>query len=124
MDRLRYTPFIFALTLLALTVIGCSASSEEPSAGLAATAAPAATPEPTAAPEFERPRASSEVPRMAVDELKERLDEGQDVVIVDTRSQANFDTGRIAGAIRMPSSTIDSPLEDFALDHLIVLYCA
>ena len=123
MDRLRSTRFISALTLIALLLIGCSASSEEPTAAPTA-AAPTAAPEPTATPEFERPGTPSEVPRMPVDELKAHLDDGQEIVIVDTRGQASYDLKRIPGSIRMPSSSIDSPLDDLPPDQLIVLYCA
>ena len=150
MSRLRTILFVLALTLIVLLLIGCGASSEEPTAASTATAAPTATLEPTATataaptatleptasansasgdapettPSGEIPEISTEVPRMPVDELKERLDDGQEIVIVDTRGQASYDLKHIPGAIRMPSSSIDSPLDELPLDHLIVLYCA
>jgi 3-mercaptopyruvate sulfurtransferase SseA len=109
--------------LTALLLIGCGASSAEPTA--APTAAPTATSEPTATPEPEAeiPSKSSEVPRMPVDEFKTRLDDGQEIVIVDTRSQASYDLKRIPGAIWVPSANLPSPLDDVPLDQEIVLYC-
>lgn len=61
---------------------------------------------------------------MPVDELKARLDNGDDIVVVDNRSQDEFDSMHITGAISVPSVNVDSPIDDLALDKEIVLYCA
>ena len=56
--------------------------------------------------------------------LKQRLDEGQLTVVVDTRSRNQYDARHISGAIWVPAVVNESPLDDLALDHEIVLYCA
>jgi hypothetical protein len=57
-----------------------------------------------------------EVPRISVEELKERIDSGESIVIGDTRGQSSFELGHIAGAIIIN--------DDLPLDQEIVLYCA
>jgi rhodanese-related sulfurtransferase len=67
----------------------------------------------------------SEVPRISVEELKERLDNGEAIVVGDTRPAAVYDVKHIAGAISMPASEIynESPMDELPLDQEIVLYC-
>ncbi len=69
------------------------------------------------------PSTSSEVPRISVEELKERLDNGEAIVVVDSRSENEYDTKHIPGAISVPSVLAESPLDELPLDHEIVLYC-
>jgi hypothetical protein len=42
------------------------------------------------------------VPRISLEQLKEKLDAEADIVIVDVRSKEDFAAGRIAGAISIP----------------------
>jgi PBP1b-binding outer membrane lipoprotein LpoB len=62
------------------------------------------------------PTTKAEVPRISVEELKERIDSGESIVIGDTRGQSSFELGHIAGAIIIN--------DDLPLDQEIVLYCA
>jgi hypothetical protein len=70
------------------------------------------------------PISKSEVPRISVEELKERLDNGEEIVVVDSRGKSSYDFMHIAGAISVPSVNVESPLDEMALDQEIVLYCA
>lgn len=63
------------------------------------------------------------VPRVTTEELKDKLDAGKDVVIVDTRSLENFNEKHIAGAISMPLVEVDLRYEELPKDKEIVLYC-
>ena len=69
------------------------------------------------------PTTKDEVPRISVEELKERIDSGEAIVIGDTRSRSSFEQGHIAGAIVITGLTTDEAL-DLPLDQEIVLYCA
>lgn len=48
------------------------------------------------------PDSGSAVPRIGLEQLKENLDAGADIVIVDLRSKENFDEGHISGAVSIP----------------------
>ena len=73
--------------------------------------------------ENQTPTTLSEVPRISAEELKERLDNGDAIVVADTRQENQYDAKHIAGAISVPSLLAESPLDELALDHEIVLYC-
>jgi 3-mercaptopyruvate sulfurtransferase SseA len=49
-----------------------------------------------------RPRTQDEVPRMAPSVLKDRLDAGDDVLVVDARSASSYAAQHISGAISIP----------------------
>jgi adenylyltransferase/sulfurtransferase len=63
------------------------------------------------------------VPRITPQELKERLDSGEAILVVDSRSPLEFEAEHIAGAISVPSSEVESRLDEFPRDQEIVLYC-
>jgi hypothetical protein len=121
MHRKRTLALLLVVALAASILIGCTAGSEEPAVP-AATAESSSNTDP--APEIQIPAKSSEVPRMTVEELQARLDDGQQIMIVDTRNEAQYEREHIAGAIWLPSVDLESPLDELALDHEIVLYCA
>ncbi len=113
--------------VIASLLIACGAS-EEPAATTApptatSTVAPTSTPEPpTATPlptESQVPTTVSEVPRISREELKERLDDGEDIVIFDTRGKDPYDLEHIAGAIWPAKSNPD----ELPRDQEIVIYC-
>jgi hypothetical protein len=63
------------------------------------------------------------VPRIAPEDLKGRLDNGEAILIVDVRSVNAFKTQHIAGAISVPLKEIESRLGEFLLEEEIVFYC-
>lgn len=72
----------------------------------------------------EVPTKLEDVPRISVEELKERIDGGEAIVIGDTRVQRVFDVNHIPGAISITSAqVIEARLDDLPLDQEIVLYC-
>lgn len=75
------------------------------------------------ATENQVPTTSSEVPRITVEELKERLDNGEAIVVADTRPPSSFDAGHIAGAISVPVTEVTAHLDELPRDQEIVLYC-
>jgi rhodanese-related sulfurtransferase len=68
------------------------------------------------------PKLTSEVPRISAEELKERLDNGEAILIVDARSTSDFEYGHIAGAISVPNYEVESRLDEFPRDQDIVFY--
>jgi hypothetical protein len=48
------------------------------------------------------PDSGSAVPRISLEQLKEKLDAGADIVIVDVRSKGDFDEGHISGTVSIP----------------------
>lgn len=69
-------------------------------------------------------RASQKYLTLTAEEAKARLDEDDSVILLDVRTQAEFDEGHIPGAVCMPSEDItpDLPLP-FDKDAEILVYC-
>ena len=65
------------------------------------------------------------ISRITVDELKERLDSGEEVVIVDLRHSVDFeaDPETIPGALHVDSKELEVKTELLPRDRDIVLYC-
>ncbi len=75
--------------------------------------------------------ANQVVPRISVDEAKQKIEAG--AVVVDVRDAAEVEkTGKVAGAVHIPRGMLefradpDTPYYDknFAKDKAVVLYCA
>jgi rhodanese-related sulfurtransferase len=56
------------------------------------------------------------------DELLERLDEG-DVVLIDVRPRAEYVAGHLPGAISIPPDLLDELLDDLPQDREVIAYC-
>jgi rhodanese-related sulfurtransferase len=56
--------------------------------------------------------------------LKEKLDAGADIVIVDVRSKEEFDESHIIGAVSIPWEEIESRYTELPRDKEIITYCA
>jgi rhodanese-related sulfurtransferase len=71
------------------------------------------TPAPTS-PAIELPFTSylPEVPRISVEEVKAKLDNGSKIVVIDSRSNASYEQSRIAGAILLPLGNMAEPYSD------------
>lgn len=65
------------------------------------------------------------VARITPEELKRKLDAGEDVVVVDLRHSYDFEAepGTIPGAYRMEASELDEMSEQIPRDRDVVLYC-
>nr|WP_325186044.1 rhodanese-like domain-containing protein [uncultured Oscillibacter sp.] len=61
---------------------------------------------------------------LTAEEAKARLDEGEDVVLLDVRTQEEYDAGHIPGAVCLPNEDItpDSPLP-YDKEAEILVYC-
>jgi len=98
----------FALALSALTLSACAAP---------ATAA-ASTPAPTSAP-------TAEYKKISAADAKARMDSGDTIIILDVRTQEEYDAGHIAGAILIPNETIADQQHTLLPDLTaeILVYC-
>jgi len=97
---------VFALALSALTLSACAAP------------AAAAAPTPTSAPVVEYKKISAA-------DAKARIDSGDELIILDVRTQEEFDAGHIEGAILVPNETIIDEQPELLpdLDAEILVYC-
>jgi len=62
---------------------------------------------------------------IAAAELAGQLGAGQDLVLLDIRTQAEYEAGHIAGAIWFPRGFLEFKIQDFVQDPeaVIVVYC-
>lgn len=70
------------------------------------------------------PDSVSDVPRISPEQLKEKLDAGADIVIVDVRRKEDFDEGHIPGAVSIPWEEIEARYTELPRDKEIITYCA
>jgi len=66
------------------------------------------------------------IARITPEELKQRLDDGQDVIIVDLRHEIEFDAEpeTISGAVRMDPADLEEAIEVIPRDREIILFCS
>ena len=67
----------------------------------------------------------AEYKKITAEEAKERMDKDDKVVILDVRSEEEYQEGHVPGAIVIPNETISSePLEELPdVDQEILVYC-
>lgn len=65
------------------------------------------------------------VPRVQVQELEQRLDAGEQLMILDVRSHGYYDAGtkRIRGSMRFEPNNFETAVKSLPKDKLIFLYC-
>ncbi|MEA4869203.1 Thiosulfate sulfurtransferase GlpE [bioreactor metagenome] len=106
---------ILAMALSVITFSACAApaAAAEPTP----SAVPAAAEEARATP--------AQYQKITAKQAKARMDSGDEVVILDVRTQEEYDAGHIAGAILIPNETIldeqPSLLPDLGAE--ILIYC-
>lgn len=63
--------------------------------------------------------------KTTVDELRNRLDRGEDVFFVDTRNPKAWAAAetKLPGAIRVPADQVEQHLADVPRDRTVVTYC-
>jgi rhodanese-related sulfurtransferase len=95
----------FALAFSILTLSACAAP------------AAAAAPTPTATP--------AEYRKISAADAKARMDSGDEIIILDVRTQKEFDAGHIKGAILVPNETIIDKQPKLLpdLNAEILVYC-
>ena len=101
---------ILAMALSLITLSACAAPIV--AAESAATDAPAAT-------------MPAVYQKITAEQAKARMDSGDAIIILDVRTQEEFDAGHIAGAILIPNETILDEQPELLpdLDAEILVYC-
>lgn len=66
-----------------------------------------------------------EVTRVTVDEVKERMDRGEQFTFIDSRNAKAWDeaTTKLPGAIRVPGDEIAQHLDEIPHDRTVISYC-
>jgi rhodanese-related sulfurtransferase len=69
------------------------------------------------------------IPRITVEELKQMIDKGEEVIAVDTRDSGSYEAGHIKGAVNIYYDPTSDPMARqmmliaLPMDKLIVTYC-
>ena len=66
-----------------------------------------------------------EATRVTVDEVKQRLDRGEEFVFVDTRNAKAWGEAemKLPGAIRVPADEVEKHLYEIPNDRTVITYC-
>ena len=65
------------------------------------------------------------IERITVDDVKERMDRGEQVLFIDTRNLDDWSASdvKLPGALRIHLSELEKHLDELPRDRLIVTYC-
>jgi len=77
-------------------------------------------PEPSKIPEQETP----EVQSISVDDLRDKLEDGSPIILVDIRKKDDFLTNHIEGAVSIPLDEIPERYEEIPQDREIIIYAS
>ncbi|OLE52401.1 MAG: hypothetical protein AUG51_18255 [Acidobacteria bacterium 13_1_20CM_3_53_8] len=66
-----------------------------------------------------------EATRVTVDEIRERMNRGEDFYFVDTRNPTAWGEAetKLPGAIRIPADSVEEHLADVPRDRAVITYC-
>jgi len=66
-----------------------------------------------------------EATRVTVDEVKQRLDRGEEIVFVDTRNPQAWSevNTKLPGAIRVPADEVEQHFGEIPKGHTVITYC-
>ncbi|MDQ6653586.1 MAG: rhodanese-like domain-containing protein [Acidobacteriota bacterium] len=66
-----------------------------------------------------------EATRVTIDEIKDRMDRGEQFTFVDTRNPKAWGEAatRLPGAVRVPAEEIEQHLSEIPHDRTVITYC-
>jgi rhodanese-related sulfurtransferase len=66
-----------------------------------------------------------EATRVTIDEIRERLDRGEEFTFVDTRNSQAWSEAetKLPGAIRVPADEVEQHLSEIPRDRTVITYC-
>jgi len=70
------------------------------------------------------PAEPDEVPRISKEDLLQMVENGENILIVDTRPREDYDLGHIQGAVSAPLETIGTREWQPPPDKDLILYCS
>ena len=115
--KTRLIAVILSMACVAVLGSSCAANEQE------------SVPEPTAAPAVTEvaptEQAQAEYRKITADEAKEKIDADESIIIVDVRTQSEYDEQHIEGAILIPNESIIDTMPDQLpdLNAEILIYC-
>ena len=137
--NLRKCALLLVVAMLALASVAeaqrIKSKSKAKKSATATQTGPAVDPKPTEqalpssqatqTPPAAEHKDESEIARITVDELKEKLAKKAPVFIIDSRSPGSYDNSeiKIKGAVRIPMDEIESRLSEIPRNREIVVYC-
>ncbi|GGF85493.1 hypothetical protein GCM10010912_33480 [Paenibacillus albidus] len=65
----------------------------------------------------------NEIPQITTEELRSRLEAGEDLVLIDVREDEEVSSGMIPGALHIPMGDIPQRTGDMSKDAEIVFIC-
>jgi hypothetical protein len=128
---LKNRRFLAFVVLLSLLIAACGSPGRSPASP--ATTLPASDASPSYEALVKGEFVNPSIPRITAEDLKQRLDRGDKLILIDTRADWKFEMGHLPGAINIHYA-IDSPypgaeeamdkeLSALPNDVLKVLYC-
>ena len=69
--------------------------------------------------------ANDSVPRITKEELKTKMDKGQDIIVLDVRTESSYSGSKvkIKGSLRISPDEIEAKYKDLPQDREIITYC-
>ena len=66
-----------------------------------------------------------EATRITVDEVKERMDRGEQFTFIDTRNPVAWSESdkKLPNALRIPANELDQHLDEIPKDRTVITYC-
>ena len=111
------------LSLSAFLTIALLVSTACQSASTSSVDNKANKPANSAAPKTDDHGHADDAPRIALAEAKKDFDAGN-VVFIDTRAKAAYDTEHIKGAINMTTDAVEARYKEIPADKKIIAYCS
>jgi len=112
-----------AVAILALAVVLAFLVACSPQSAGNPTPWPTASPTATASP-TPSTNSSSEVPTVSIQELKDKLDRGERLVLIDLRAQSEFAAGHIRGAVNISEPELAGRTLDIPLYSQVIVYAS
>ncbi len=69
------------------------------------------------------PVESAEIPKISIEELKQKMEFGEDFVLIDSRSQVEYEEEHIKGAISVPYPQTEEVASGLDKNKEIIIYC-
>ena len=69
--------------------------------------------------------AKSEIVQISIDELKSKMDSGTKFILVDVRTEKEYQSGHIKNSVWIPRGKVEFAIQEITIDpeHDIVIYC-
>jgi hypothetical protein len=113
--------YIVTAVLLLMAFSACLPSAEQPAAEIPATAENITDNQTDI--KAARPAPEESIPRISIVDLKQKMDSGVDIVIVDTRHREEYDVDHIKGAVSAPLDDIIAGKWQPPAGQELILYC-